>query len=71
MVKYMRVNLRVPGWAQPGQVIEASADGKKFSVQIPAHLRPGQFFTVRVPMGGGHGSLPDENRSKPLTQVKT
>uniref|UniRef100_A0A6V3SHG1 Phospholipid scramblase n=1 Tax=Lotharella globosa TaxID=91324 RepID=A0A6V3SHG1_9EUKA len=56
MVKYMRVNLRVPGWAQPGQVIEASADGKKFSVQIPAHLRPGQFFTVRVPMGGGHES---------------
>lgn len=48
----MRVQLRVPNWAQPGQVIDASAGGRKFSVAIPQHLRPGQFFTVRVPTGG-------------------
>ncbi|GAB5353147.1 hypothetical protein AAMO2058_000012900 [Amorphochlora amoebiformis] len=62
--KYLRVNLRVPGWAQGGQMIEASAAGKKFAVQIPAGLQPGQYFTVRVPTGGGaemkHSIAPPE-----------
>jgi len=45
----MRVTLRVPAWAKPGQIIQATASGKHFSVKIPDYLRPGQYFTVRVP----------------------
>lgn len=51
-MSYIRVHLRVPAWAKGGDVIEATARGKVFKVRIPGHLRPGQYFQVRVPTSG-------------------
>lgn len=58
---HMRVNLKVPNWATPGETMSATAAGQTFTVTVPPHLKPGQYFTVRVPIkgAGGEQKAPD------------
>jgi len=54
---HVLVRLTVPYGVAPGQAIQAIAPGGiKFTTYIPAGLRPGQVFTVRVPTNMSSGA---------------